>query len=207
MKRPSRDQIHATLSEMRALHKSGHLRSDAAVAVGKWLSFLDTQTALDSAPVADGDRPLAEARNRFWERLQTGEPETCPCCGRTGKIYSRKLNSGMALVLIRLFTLGAHERWVNVKEIFPSVTQRGGEWARMKFWLLVTPRDHRTRDENPRGDWMLTPWGVDFVRGRISVPRHVYLWDNVPQGFSPETTTIQESLGDTFNYAELMSGF
>ena len=123
-----------------------------------------------------------------------------------GQVYKRKLNSGMARVLIRLYRLGGASRWVNVSELFPGVTHRGGEWSRTRFWMLVEPRDRRTIDKNAKGDWSLTPWGVEFVMGQARVPRYVFIWDNNPFRFSKETTSIGESLGDRFDYASLMRG-
>jgi len=154
--------------------------------------------------VKGGGDPLAIAREQFFDALTTGEGVRCPCCGRIGRVYKRKFNSGMARVLARLVALGGEREWVNVRRLFPGVLQRGGEWARARFWLFVEPRDHRTATANPRGDWRVTPWGSQFIREGLSVPKHVYIWDNTPISFSEDTTTFHEALGSHFDVAELL---
>lgn len=160
-----------------------------------------------SDPTQASEQPeltVAEARQQFLAATSTGGPVVCPCCLRKGRIYRRRLNSGMAVVLVRLHHLGAAERWVNVRELFPGVTQRGGEWARTRFWGLVRPADERTAEENARGDWKLTERGVEFVLGQVEVSAAVFVWDNTPLRFSDETVTIHQALGQRFDYAELM---
>jgi hypothetical protein len=44
-----------------------------------------------------------------------------------------------------------------------------------------------------------------FVKHGREKPKNVFLYNNKIQGFSEETTTIKQALGDKFDFEELMS--
>lgn len=153
---------------------------------------------------------LAEARDEFVDKVQKSKnkPVECPCCLRNATLYKRKLNSGMSRVLIRLYHLSVPSPdWVHIHTIFGSGSQKHRDWTLTKFWGLIVPKPPgRTPEDNSSGYWMITAKGIEFVRNKISVPRHVFVWDNKAVGFSDESTDIVRSLSDKFDYAELMAG-
>lgn len=152
---------------------------------------------------------LDALRKEFRKELfakKHGKPTQCPVCDHAHRVYKRKLNSGMAAKLIEIYKLGGAKHWVNVADIFPGVTHRGGEWALLRHWKVLEPRDVRTAVENAHGDWRITVLGRLFVQNRARVPRYVYVFEGEKIGASSERTTIKEALGDGFNYLELMGG-
>lgn len=162
-------------------------------------------------PPAESSASLAGARAIFAASLEAaapGKPVVCPCCDHAHRNYRRKLNSGMAAVLIRIYRLGggAEAAWVNVVRIFPNTTHRGGEWSLLRHWGLVMPRERRSGVKNSVGDWRLTPLGVAFVEGSLEVPRYVEVRNGKLIGKSTETTRIVAALGNAFRYDELMKG-
>jgi hypothetical protein len=157
------------------------------------------------------DPNLADARVAFLAQLEAaapGKPVVCPCCDHAHRNYRRKLNSGMAAVLIRIYRLGggAEANWINVVRIFPNTTHRGGEWSLLRHWGLVLPSGRRTGVKNSVGDWRLTPLGVAFVEGVVDVPRYVEVRNGKLIDKSAETTRIVAALGNAFRYDELMKG-
>jgi hypothetical protein len=156
---------------------------------------------------------LAEASTWVKERIRRGA--VCPCCDQLAKIYKRKLNSSMAyaLLLIRL-AFRTQTDWLHVPEYLTKVvrtkakaTTRGGDWAKLVHWKLIVPKDDEIRGDGSKraGFYKITDLGIAFVDGRAKVPKHVFLYAQKCLGVSEEMTTIDEALGDKFNYSDLMS--
>ena len=60
-------------------------------------------------------KTLEQARKEFWDNL--GEGAICECCDRFGKIYERKLSSGMARALILMCNiLGESNDFVHLSD-------------------------------------------------------------------------------------------
>lgn len=64
------------------------------------------------------------------------------------------------------------------------------------------------KDPSNSGRWRPTQLGIDFVHGRVSVPR--IAWDYGGRCWelddSKGTVTIHDALGKQFSYDELMQG-
>lgn len=158
---------------------------------------------------------LDQETSRFRSRLDKGT--VCGCCGRFGKRYKRALNSGMAAMLVRIY---AHSRklapetggWIHVsKELVDELgagqfsNPIGREYSKLKHWGLLEQKDPPKGKGKGDGLWRITLAGQDFVEGKASVPRHIYLYDGRLDGFSDEVTTIRSALDDRFSYAALMA--
>jgi len=133
----------------------------------------------------------------------------CPCCGQRCQVYRQKLYSTMAKFLVILVKAWEEKKdWVNVRDDprFKGVT-RNGNYAYLKHWNLVIQRPNGS-DSNIRtsGMWMPSQSGIDFVYKRLSVPSHVYIFDNRVQRWEDKQFTIEDALTSKFNYAELISG-
>ena len=156
---------------------------------------------------------VQEARVVVYAFLDAGSD--CPCCGQYARMYRRALYDKMAAWLI--WCVQAHDPeqtpWLHVNE-GPVLQNRkgGGDFAKLAHWGLIEerPRDDDVDHKRSSGYWRPTERGIQFANGLITVPSHVFLYDNRVQcqvgveGFSPETTTIFAALGKRFDYAELM---
>ena len=164
-----------------------------------------------------GATTLQDAATWVQERVRRGA--VCPCCDQMAKLYKRKLNSSMAfaLVLIRQAFLTQTD-WLHVPEYLTKVcrnsryakysaTTRGGDWSKLVHWKLIVPMNDETRGDGSTrvGFYKVTDLGIDFVDGRVSVPKHAFLYAQKCIRMSEDKTTISEALGDKFNYGELMS--
>jgi len=143
---------------------------------------------------------------------------SCPCCKQFVKLYKRKLNSGMAATLIHIYhqtKTGAH---VHVKDSLREHKLRNGhDWTLLDHWGLL--------ESNPDKDaeWRITPAGIEFVQNRRIVPKTIGMYNSKMYGyinykgqlvkrndFRPgidemPMTNIIDSLGDHFDYNELMN--
>jgi len=126
----------------------------------------------------------------------------CPCCGQLAKAYHRKLNSGMASALIEVWKRHG-VGWAHVPDIAPKV---GGDFAKMRHWGLVQESLGLRADGGRQGDWRVTSLGKSFVRGLVTVPSHITVYNNAVSGTDGPAITIREALGSRFNYDELMRG-
>lgn len=156
-------------------------------------------------PMAMGSITLADARAGFRAELDKGT--RCPCCDRFSKRYRRKLNSGMARVLIWLVreTERSGDEWIDVPARAPAWVLRSNESGKMAWWGLVEVRENESDpSRKTTGDRKVTQKGFDFVYGRVTVPARVILYNDACEGFDGEDITIKDALGKKFSYAELM---
>ena len=147
---------------------------------------------------------LKEAKQFLRENWQKGVD--CPCCTQFVKLYNRKLNSGMAITLIRMHQ---HDRnkWINVKDFLREHKfHNNHDWTLLRHWGLIEERVGKPMDGSKSlGEWRMTYKGNQFILNRIRVPKRILLYNNKFRGFDDETTNITEALGNKFDYDELMS--
>ena len=133
----------------------------------------------------------------------------CPCCGQKVKLYKRKVNSGMVIFLIGLYRLADKNKRKNyfrntdvMKEMNLSATSL--DYSVMKHFGLIMEMTNEDNTKKSSGYWGITSKGFSFISGQ-KIQKHVLIYNNKKQGFSDETTTIKDALGDKFNFDELMN--
>lgn len=151
---------------------------------------------------------LEEAR--AWLRERVREGATCPCCKRLAKVYKRKLNSGMAYFLIRLYRKrGFRPTHINdfIGEEKMTASMVGG--VLLHQWGLIEEipewEQALSQEKYKSGFYRVTKLGAQFAENRVRVNKFVYLYDNrIVRGDGDEATvSITEALGDKFDYQEL----
>lgn len=151
---------------------------------------------------------IKEAKAHLRANFEKGVE--CPCCAQRVQQYKRKLNSGMALFLIGLWKLhnrqGLH-RFHSSKDILSTMglTATSLDYSVLKHFDLIEPR-LAEQGKKDSGYWKMTLKGGAFTTLKIASPKHVFLYNNKRQGFSDETITIKEALGEKFDFDELMKG-
>jgi len=147
----------------------------------------------------------------------TLEAQTCPCCAQTVKLYRRKLNNRMVAGLVALCRV---ERRISKGEILdPKYVIRddqghvwvhcklfsdqngSGDYAKLRFWDLISSKDKRTKEENASGYWRITPKGLEFLQKHIRVPKVVFVYNNEVHSVSPELVGLGET--SDFDYREI----
>lgn len=154
---------------------------------------------------------LEDAKTYVLAKRDEGVP--CPCCGQYCKVYPRSLNAAMARFLIWLVREyearkrndAATDLWISVND-GPLIQNRkgGGDFAKMEHWGLIEQMQNDDETKRTSGFWRPTQSGIDFVYGRVMVPKKAMLYMNECIGFSEEKINIREALGTTFDYQELM---
>jgi hypothetical protein len=137
---------------------------------------------------------LEEARDWLLGLFREGEVASCACCGQVVKRYARSISGMMvkALALIAQHELGADSRAV----LAHTRQGGGGDHGKLVHWGLLRQGDS--------GRWVCTDRGLEFLYGRISVPRYVYLYNNTLLGRSEEHITVADCAGEDFSFAALM---
>jgi len=148
---------------------------------------------------------LQEARD--WLRARVEDGERCPCCTQLAKVYKRKLTSAACRALIALYR--ECDDWGHlptiVKKRIPDVAHQGGYMTLSGYWGLMEEERERRPDGGRAGYWRITDKGRQFLFAEITIPSRVHLYDGRVLGFDHHTTlTIQEALGQKFDYKELM---
>ena len=126
---------------------------------------------------------------------------SCPCCGQFVKQYKRKLNSVMARGLINLLVLDRD--FQHVSKLLVNTTG-SGDFSKLKYWGMIEEKENFDKTKKASGYWRITEKGIQFAKGKLYVPKCVNIFNTNLLGFSDDLTTIQESLGQEFNYNELM---
>ena len=146
-------------------------------------------------------KTISEAKTFLNDNYKDGC--ICPCCNQTVKLYKRKLNSGMARVLIAMYKKGGS--FFHVKDYLREYNIKNThDWTLLKYWGLIEPMEN-LKGGQELGYWCITEKGKQFCKGEMKLQKHVLIITNKMIGFSNEDTDIVESLGNHFDYNELMN--
>ncbi|QPX62164.1 hypothetical protein PBI_INDLOVU_49 [Mycobacterium phage Indlovu] len=144
---------------------------------------------------------IGEGRDWLEARMYD-EGAECPCCTQNVKVYRRKITASMARVLIDMHR-DHGTGWVHL----PSIRSAGQDEVLTRHWGLIE-RDAEVRPDGSTrtGWWRLTPLGVAWVTGRETVAKYAVIYDNRCLELEGDAVTITDSLGDRFDYGDLMAG-
>ena len=165
-----------------------------------------TEQLLGNYPAAESTF-VDDAIREFTGSLEGGAD--CPCCGRFGKLYARKIYSTMALWLTWLATTWECNRppsgWFHVKQGPAFKNRKGGDDTKLAHWNLIEPKYHEG-DTTKRcaGLWRPTKLGQSFVYRRVRIPKRVLLYDAKVFGFSAEMVGIEDVMGEDYDYQEVI---
>ena len=124
----------------------------------------------------------------------------CPVCDQNAKVWRRSLTTEMGYALINVVRKWeAEPRWIFSSELRGL---RGGDYAKLRYWELVTFENEPDEDEKrPSGGMIPTDKGRAFARRRVSVPRHVLVYNGRPLLFEGDPISIDQLPG--FDYDEI----
>lgn len=151
----------------------------------------------------DPTTPLVAVKT--WLRARVDKGATCPCCGQYAKVYRRKINSGMARSLIRMYLAGDQDK-LNYIHLPTTIGSRSREEGKLRYWGLVEEELTKRPDGGRSGYWRVTPYGELFVKGLATVYSHARIYNGQCLGLSGAQVSIIEALGAKFSYEELMGG-
>jgi len=148
-------------------------------------------------------------RTGFLNSLEQGV--VCPCCGRFNKLYDRKINSSMAWTLLIIYDFYKKEKnlrkWLKVESYLkdlPNVpTSLRGDFPKLRYWKLIVQKEGEVEGVKT-GLYKITDKGINFCENRIKLSKVAFVHNKIVKGFSEDTITIIEALGDRFSYRELL---
>lgn len=153
------------------------------------------------------DQTLQSARDELRDMATTREGARCPCCTRKVKVYSRTLNSVAARALVALY----HEHATAFGSItdvtrthLADVAHQGGQLVLSHHWGLMIEEARQRPDGGRTGWWKVTPKGVAWLTGQITVDRYAHIYDGRCLSLSGQQITVQDALGDGFDFGHLM---
>lgn len=151
------------------------------------------------------DATIAEGR-AWLQANMYDDIVSCPCCAQDVKVYKRKLSAASARVLIAMWYKAEFD-WVHLPTLGVLTTGRGDE-CKARYWGLIEAMpDARREDGSDRvGWWRLTPLGAKFVQGKAVIQKYAVVYDSRCLELTGEDVTIVDSLGEGFNYRDLMEG-
>lgn len=141
---------------------------------------------------------------KSYLRANFKEGCACPACGQMVKLYKRKIHYAMSRALINLYLL---TRTFKEREYFHITeflsTGVGHDFTLFAHYDMVSLKKD---DDNKKtsGYWKINTKGKQFVENTLKVPSHILLYNNKKQGFSDTLVSISETIGERFDYNELM---
>jgi hypothetical protein len=148
---------------------------------------------------------LREVKQWLLDRVFEGE--TCPCCGQFAKVYRRKINSTQARALVIIYRECGTE-WGHLPTLRMHLApHHSNEEPKLRYWDLIEEESVVRPDGGRAGWWRVTPEGEQWVRGLSRVAKYALIYNGECIRLdSVQTVSVQESLGDRFDYTELMNG-
>ncbi len=141
------------------------------------------------------DREAEEVRDEVFYKIKTGVALICPCCAQHAFLNSRKITSTMARQLRYLAENGATDS----KDLQQSTSGAERLYALLRFWGLID----KVGDE---GDvWNITPAGLAFVEGRITVAKYAFVYNNRCLKLSQEQVTFAQASKAKFSLPEVFA--
>jgi len=134
-----------------------------------------------------------------WGTAIEADGGFCPCCGKWGKVYKVKLSQHLALCLRWMYLRGDDDGWVDVQNSAPRWMLKSKTYPLLQHWKFLEPKSRRS------GVWRITPEGTDFVRGLITAPSAVHIYDNSIWGYEDEDTSFRGCFDKHFDFDEMMS--
>jgi len=156
------------------------------------------------ANLFDKVTPLETEKHRVMEEARDKGCD-CPVCGQFVKVYKRKINSFMARQLIHMHKNYGNGQWVHARNLVLGSTSCG-DLSKLSYWGLIQKQPHNEGDDGKKtsGFWRITDKGNEFAAGRGYVEAYAMVYNGRCLELTGEPVTIQQCLGDKFDYMELM---
>lgn len=153
-------------------------------------------------PKPDDSRTLGEVRQELTDNFETGIH--CAACTQYVRKRHSKLGASSAYALIRLFNLTGDYHHVREFAEGREGIRRSSQWAELLHWGLIDEAANEDPTKKSSGMWRITLKGIQFVKGEITLPKYIWLFNANFMGFDGEQIDIVAALGNKFDYQELM---
>lgn len=142
---------------------------------------------------------LEEAKS--WLRALLPKGGRCPCCNQHVQVYRRNMYGTLAKALIACYLAGGTSQYVHSNKL--GIVLRGGEMGKLGYFGLVDEEKAERPDGGRTGYWRCTQRGVDWLFGRITIPKVAWVYDGRVLGYDGPPVTVADVLGEPFDLREL----
>lgn len=151
---------------------------------------------------------------RAYMRENWEEGVACPCCSQKVKLYRRRVNAGMAEVLVALARETVrrrvnpqHRPYVHVERELVrgnELLECARDWTTLKFWVLIEPLGDGSA-RRTAGEWRITEFGLWVVShpDRPLLHDFVEVFNDRPRGASEEKCSLLDALRRPFRWEEV----
>lgn len=145
---------------------------------------------------------LAEARDLLRKFARDGH--RCPCCSQLAKVYRRKINSGMARALVRMYRAAGLD-WLHKPTVLKGFGAAARDESLLRYWSLIVEEIEERPDGGRSGWWRVTVAGEAFLRREVAVLKYALVYDGRLLKLEGPEVRIQECLGSKFDLGELLA--
>lgn len=142
--------------------------------------------------------------------------QECETCTQNVRMYKTKIHSKMAQALILMYK--EEEQFQDRFTHMPTLCQNNNlryqdvSLAKAAYWGLIEAAKNDDPKKKDSGLWKLTTLGRNFVKKEIEIDKFVYVYDSkvyrqVMNETHREKVEITDSLGDDFNYTDMMNNY
>lgn len=142
--------------------------------------------------------------HEFMSKLRAGHEGCCPTCGRYAQVYFRRIHTSVALQLIQAYKLGGDTMYIHTSKLIAKGTSGVGDFSKAKYWKLIDEMPHTPAEKKSSGYWKLTDLGVEFVLHGLKIQKFAVVYDDKVIDMKGALLSIEDCLGDKFDYGELM---
>ena len=149
---------------------------------------------------------LIQARDHYKDKIKKAIASSskkfikCPCCDQKVKVYKRKLNSGMAITLIRMYQ---HSK-LNYCHVVDAQSKQCTDYPQLRYWGLIEEEVSPVDGKKTSGVWRVTTPGLHFLKGLLTVKKYIHTINNNFIDFSGDDVSLKDCLPEKFDYQELM---
>lgn len=151
---------------------------------------------------------LKEVKNYLREHYHKGVE--CPACSGFVRLYKRSFNASMAYALLLMYRhrIVQSMDFVHVENLLKRVAvskNLRGDFHKAVHWsLLEAKKETHTNGSKRNGYYRLSPDGIKFVEGELSIPSHILIYNGKVQGFSAKKVFFKDVMKTKFDFVELM---
>lgn len=125
---------------------------------------------------------IAEVRHWMNTNILEHGKVDCPCCKSHIQTYKRTISKSLVYWLTALRKLSKDgTKYVHFKKVdqylYDRLQLNGSDYIIMKKWYFIQPFtkvDPKTGKETSTGEFIITRLGMDFLDGKIKVPKYLY---------------------------------
>jgi hypothetical protein len=130
----------------------------------------------------------------------------CPCCNQFTKRYTRSFNSNMAFALMFLYR-NREKGFIHLENAMKEQGhQRCGDASYLRHYRLIEAKqEDRTDGSNRNGMYKISGTGIMFCEMKLKVQEKFLIFNNKCEGFTGKEVDILETIGNKFNYNDLMN--